>query len=149
MSFTAFRELGWRWSKEDDALVEWTGRVAGARSHTVLRFVGDDAQQPWAKRGFGSKCAECLDRLDECGLRGVLRFVTIASDDQGNAEGHVLIPPHELLEGVLVSRPGSLNKVVVDRCLASVRTAFHSLYTEGVRLVPDRARGPSIVTIAR
>ena len=63
----------------------------------------------------------------------------------------VVFTEHEfcqLLEGVLVSRPGSLNKVVVDRCLASVRTAFHSLYTEGVRLVPDRTRGPSIVTIA-
>jgi len=40
-------------------------------------------------------------------LDGVLRFFGVAGDHAGHAEGHVLIAPDELLDGVLAVLFGS------------------------------------------
>ena len=103
LSLVALGELVRRWVQRDDALIQWFSGVADRGTDPILRFIGNDAQQPWAERGIGAKGGQRLDCLDEGSLRGVLRFVGVAGNHAGHAEGNVLVPPHELREGDLIS----------------------------------------------
>ena len=97
-----------RWQKCERLFIERSIRTSGWRGHNILRFVGDNSQEPGPERRPCPKSVQAIDRLDHRYLGGVAGIVRISGDDPRCAKGNLLIKTDEVFDGLPVA----------ERCLA-------------------------------